>query len=68
MYGLGVCYFYDSDLTLQDTDNAKMPCAGESLVDNSNSITGEYGLCAAGMGLDAAVRKSDCFSLAKECL
>ncbi|XP_067929469.1 integrin alpha-PS1-like [Watersipora subatra] len=54
VYGLGVCYYYNSDLTLTSEDNSQLPCSGENLVGGQlNSVTGEFGLCAAGMGLAA---------------
>ena len=55
MYGIGVCYQYSADLVADSNEGVHSPCANEELVDVENSVSGEFGVCEAGMGLDAQV-------------
>lgn len=56
VYGVGICYNYDPSLALKAKSPYTSPCVGESLVDTVyKSVSLEYGVCQAGMGLDAKV-------------
>jgi len=65
VFGIGICYNYKADLSLEDIeeDQAKAPCAGLPLVDGDNSVAGEYGVCAAGAGLATQVSISQLLCL-----
>jgi len=54
VFGLGMCFQYNPELTLQQLQPYKSPCVGSPLTDKNNAYSA-YGVCAAGMGLDVQV-------------